>query len=466
VRLVLTGSSAALRAATLPALRPSSLRCGRPPLRSLAALALAATGQTDPQLRRYGSHMTATVNRYSAAGSALGYIAQVQYGLLLMLRRMDDDSDVSLSLETLDDIVFERDVQTSAVELWQTKHHLPSASLGDASTDLWKSLHNWITEDSGDLIVRVLMTTARASSNSAAYCLSSNPTLRNTAQASKLLAKVADAAGNKANAKYYAAYLALSETRRLAILDTISIADGALQAAHIRSGLLSSLRKATTAARREPLVDRLWGWWAGRTLTHLTRVANGIADSIHMAEVEAQLHMISQSLRDDNLPLDYGDTKEPTVEQAAADERVFVEQLRLISWHSRRIQQAILDHNRAFLQRSRWERDQLIHSSELITYDRRLIEEWRRHFLPTSAEETEQDLDDDAARTTAQAALLRLETSDLPEMRPGMASGYIPNGSLHLLADRLQVGWHPRWIELLSHRAAEAGPDGVEEVAS
>ncbi len=74
-----------------------------------------------------------------------------------------------------------------------------------------------------------------------------------------------------------------------------------------------------------------------------------------MAEIEARLHYISQSLRDDNLPLDFEDLDEPTADQVAADDRIFVHQLRLISWHNQRIRQAIYDHNRAFLQRSRWE---------------------------------------------------------------------------------------------------------------
>lgn len=59
-------------------------------------------------------------NRFSAAGSALGYLAQVEYALLIALQRMDSDDSLRLSLETVDDITFDSDGKSR--ELWQTKH--------------------------------------------------------------------------------------------------------------------------------------------------------------------------------------------------------------------------------------------------------------------------------------------------------------------------------------------------------
>jgi hypothetical protein len=52
------------------------------------------------------SGQPADSSRFSAAGSALGYFAQVDYALLAALERMDVEDDFALSLETLDDIVF------------------------------------------------------------------------------------------------------------------------------------------------------------------------------------------------------------------------------------------------------------------------------------------------------------------------------------------------------------------------
>lgn len=47
-------------------------------------------------------------SRFSAPGPALGYLAQVDYALWVMLERMNEEESFSVSIETLDDIVFGR----------------------------------------------------------------------------------------------------------------------------------------------------------------------------------------------------------------------------------------------------------------------------------------------------------------------------------------------------------------------
>ena len=115
----------------------------------------------------------------------------------------------------------------------------------------------------------------------------------------------------------------------------------------------------------------------------------------------------------------------------------------------------IRDSNRAFLQRSRWQREQLLTIGELAAYDRRLMEEWKRVFLPLEEPSgNDEDLDTDK-HVSALRLYQRLQDRALPEVRAEVRSGYIPFGSLHILADRLQIGWHPDWVELMKHRLAE-----------
>ena len=69
-----------------------------------------------------------------------------------------------MSLETLDDVVFESDSNPS--ELLQVKHHLNhKASLKDKSVDLWKTIGIWIDLRSKSLTpedcIRCLLTTGR-----------------------------------------------------------------------------------------------------------------------------------------------------------------------------------------------------------------------------------------------------------------------------------------------------------------
>jgi len=403
-------------------------------------------------------------NRFSAAGSALGYLAQVEYALLIALRRMDTEDSLRLSLETVDDITFE--VEGRPQELWQTKHHVDrQGSLGDASPDLWKTLHNWI-ESADERSACILYTTATAQADSAAGQLRPERSREAVVTAREKLDAVARAAGNAASADYYERYLALNETQRTDLLERVIVLDAAATGEQITEKLVATVRKATVQQRRGPLVDRLRGWWHGRAMAHLTKVARGEADWIDIREIEDQLHLIAQSLRDDNLPLDYDNEPEPTSEEVASDDRVFVEQLQVILLHHERIRQAVYDHNRAFLQRSRWQREQLLAIGELDSYDRRLMEEWKRVFLPLEEPDGDDAISDDDKRKFARKTYARLQERTLPEIRVEVRSGYIPLGSLHILADRLQIGWHPDWLDLLKHRLAEVQATAeMEEVA-
>lgn len=398
----------------------------------------------------------ATANRFSAAGSTLGYLAQVEYGLLLTLKRMDDSVNLRLSLETADDIVFEDGDGTDARELWQSKHHLPRRGwLGDASPDIWKSLHNWI-ESSGANDQLVLFSTSAAPSDSVASLLGRDPAGRDERAAQEKLEAVATTAGNQDHATFYERFLGLPTQARIELLRRVTILDAATQAADMTDDLLSAVRKTVPQSRRAALVERLRGWWLGRALDHLSRVAAGGVDWIDMVEVEENLHRIAQSLRDQNLPLDYSDMPEPTQDEVNADDRIFVEQLRLIMLHHDRIRLAVYDHNRAFLQRSRWQREDLLNPHDLDRYDRLLIEEWKRVFLPLEEDE-DPELDEAALRRAGRDVFIALGQRSLPEVRTEVRSGYIPLGSLHILADRLEIGWHRDWVERLRHRIDEAG---------
>jgi hypothetical protein len=80
---------------------------------------------------------------FSAADSLVGYLYQVRVALLWAMRRLRLGREFIVSLETLDDVLFETKGGTPE-ELLQTKHHRNrEAVLTDASVDLWKSLRVW-----------------------------------------------------------------------------------------------------------------------------------------------------------------------------------------------------------------------------------------------------------------------------------------------------------------------------------
>jgi hypothetical protein len=164
-------------------------------------------------------------------------------------------------------------------------------------------------------------------------------------------------------------------------------------------------------------------------------------------ELNAQLSDLRDQFRADNLPIDF-DTEDPPAQMVLAlSQCKFVEQLKLIALTDRRIRHAISDYYRAFEQRSRWIRDDLVHIGELSRYEKRLREEWQRCFdreteavLDTTPEGTLQD--------TGRHIYNWAETSDI-RIRDSVREPYVCRGSFHMLAETTKIGWHPLFVERL-----------------
>jgi hypothetical protein len=394
-------------------------------------------------------------NAYSAAPSALGYLAQVEYALLLVLRRLDVELEFDVSIETLDDIVFHDG--DDAVELLQSKHRVDrTASLTNSSTDVWKTLHNWIVDGPSDASLTML-TNAAAPASSAMSHLRSGPS-RNPDFAATSLESIARTSENQAHQTYYQSFLTLGSEGRVQFLSRVTLVDAVPAVADLAAQLELAVRKSTKAAHRAALIERLRGWWFPKVYDHLTRVASGQRDRILSGEVESQLLALAQQLRDDDLPIDFYDMPEPSEGEVAEDERTFVHQLRLIALGSARLRQCIYDHNRAFAQRSRWEREKLLHVGELKDYETRLKEEWRRYCLPDTDDDGE--VEEQVIKAKARERFLRLDQSTLPRIRSHVEAEYVGNGSLHILADRLEIGWHPEWLARLRELLPELAIEG------
>ena len=399
-------------------------------------------------------------NQFSAASSALGYHTQLEYGLLMALQRLNTEATFKLSFETLDDIVFEP--KSSPTELWQTKHHISHrGSLGNASPDLWKTLSNWIQVDNGELVC-FLLTTDTAPHGSAAARLHPNRNSDDVKEAVNILNEVATNSANTKLSRYYANYLSLDETKRLDLLSKVSTIDGALKAETITDCLVMAVRLSVLPRYRIPLVERLRGWWHGRVISHLQQIASGTPDWIDAIELEEQILLIAQSLRDDNLPLDFTLEEKPSQNIVDNDKRIFVEQMRLINLPSMHIIRAVHDHNRAFAQRSRWQREDLLGINELIEYDEILIEEWERLSLPTDNMSDPRLLSSEEKCASARALYTMIQNRQLPPIRPLVRAQYISFGSLHMLADNMKIGWHPDWQKHFAFDSIEKTKDDTE----
>lgn len=384
-------------------------------------------------------------SRYSAAWSALGYLGQIDYALLFLLRRWESEEALQVSLETIDDIVFESQATQQPLEQWQSKYRIARrGQLGDMSADFWKTIHNWIKESQNTNTRLVLLTTDRAAAGTGLQALVDGPG-RSPEQASKLLEAAAKKSQNKAIQTYLSAFLELTPAMRRRLLHRIHIVDAGPRENQITDELLRELRRACPPpGRRESLVRRLRGWWYVRCVSHLEKVARGGKDPITCDEVEQTVYAINSSLGEDDLPVDVADIICPPEAEIAEDNRLFLWQLRLIRLHSNRLALCVRDHNRASAQRLIWLRENLTPSEELSRYDDKLFEKWQDHFTPLGDDEMPPADPKDQVEW-GRRLFKRLNEAQLPPIRPTFHESFLSRGTLHILADRAVVGWHPHW---------------------
>ena len=125
--------------------------------------------------------MSGSSSPFDASASALGYLYQCRYALLLALERAEE-SNVSISIEKLDDVSFHLNgaSQPVATELRQFKLHMNRQSgLGDRSPDIWKTLRIWAEAVRGkqidlDRVTLCLVTTSRVNDQNAVRWLSTD----------------------------------------------------------------------------------------------------------------------------------------------------------------------------------------------------------------------------------------------------------------------------------------------------
>lgn len=398
--------------------------------------------------------MTNAIDTFSAGASALGYIYQVRYALLEAVRRLRAGTDFSVAFETLDDVVFEKSAKPP--DLLQTKHHVErAANLTDASPDLWKSIRVWAELMAANKVppgsTRFLITTAVVGDGSAAKYLVATSE-RDEEKALERLRSTAQTSTNKVNEAAYASYNALSIDQQRRLIETIRILDRAPSVEQTLVDLAYELALTVERKHVASLAARLDGWWLHRAVIHLT---DGSAKAILAHEIEAEMALLRESFKQESLPID-PDIVEAQVDLSAYDGRIFVHQLKLIELGAKRILFAVRDFYRAYEQRSRWMREELLYVGELDRYERLLIEEWERHF-----ERMQEELGTEAtaaAKVKAAKALYGwVETEANMPIRPSCTEVFITRGTFQMLAENQRLGWHPDFASRLAEILAKLG---------
>lgn len=394
-------------------------------------------------------------SKFSAVDATLGYAYQIRSALLHALRHARDGDEFQVGIETLDDVAF-TSTDGEPLELLQTKHHLSARStLNNAGIDIWKTIRIWVEGHRCGVIPAsaklFLITTATAPDNSVAANLRSES--RNVAAAVSALNATAASSQNEENKAAYEVYTALSQAERLALMSQAYVIDAAPSITDLDSELKREVRWSADKDHVDAFLQRLEGWWFQRILRQLTKAA----PLVESGEIESQMTDLREQFQREALPID-DDLLELELNEtliASCKDKLFVRQIELVTANAKRVGFAIRDYFRAYEQRSRWIRQDLVIEMELHKYERRLVDEWEMAF-----ERTRDEIGDSATEAImakAGASLLSWAETTLLPIRKGVLEPFVSRGSFHMLADEARVGWHLEFRKRLAAALDQRG---------
>lgn len=390
-----------------------------------------------------------TSNKFDATASALGYIYQVRYALLLAYEKItevDNPDDCFISIEKLDDIAFEEG--DDPTELLQAKYHGTPGNITDRSEDLWKTIRVWaelLVEPGANLegATFTLLTTQTAISESIASHLGTDPNVRDVQAAVGEMRNIAKETSNATNKKAYEAFSALEPWQQEGLLARVYIIGNSPDIVGVEEKIKRKTRLAVSEHHVEAFTTRLEGAW-------FKKVIEVMSSSNQHAISVGELVSIHDDLRTQflpgNLPADFDDI-EPDDIDIENDDRTFINQLRIIGANNRIIRNAIINYYRAYEQRSRWSRDNLVRPGEIQKYLNRLKQEWEHH---SSLIEAAHDISNEEGKRASGTKLYSVcQTEAALPIRPEFKSAYVARGSYHALADTKDIGWHPDYLAKL-----------------
>lgn len=176
-------------------------------------------------------------------------------------------------------------------------------------------------------------------------------------------------------------------------------------------------------------------------------------DCISSKELQMKISDTRDLFMLDNLPDDFPD---PLVidesEIVNYEEKIFIKQLKLIAIKSNSLRNAISDFRRAFEQRSKWLRDNLIGIDEYDRFDKQLYDYWNNIFALMKDDcdgLTEQELEK-AGKAFYEEYYIK--KTPAYKIRNNFQPQYLTRGSCHMLADEKRIGWHPNFQEKLQEQ--------------
>ncbi|MFJ4073639.1 ABC-three component system protein [Curtobacterium sp. NPDC089991] len=386
-------------------------------------------------------------NSHDAAASALGYLHQIDWALLEMIRTGPTRPDHGIMLEQHDDVSWVNGA--SPTELLQVKHHADrKGGLSDMSVDLWTTFQVWMddkkfVDPSGPALG--IVTTSTASPGTAASLL--RPVGRDQEQALELLDTAALTSNNGETAATRSAWLDLDENVRRDFLARVTVLDASPTIGDVTGQIREALYWVVNDPQRQDLfLQDLFGWWHMVAIDMLQKTRG----PINAVQVSVHLDQLKERYGPNSLP--------PTIDRVLDDaageleaqysHRIFVKQLGFIDVRTRAIQMAILDFHNAVAQTTDWADRSLLDMREFDRFKDALAEEWAWAFEEMMSQVAD-DADEEERKRLGRALFFRLRDSTQHHIHDSYRERFYNTGVQLELADEARHGWHPDFESLL-----------------
>jgi hypothetical protein len=398
-------------------------------------------------------------------GQLYGYSVQTTRAVAHLLRARPGQS---VSVEHLDDVATESPAST-IVE--QDKSGLAHNPVADRCIDLWKTFHIWVSAIRDGALkhdARFILFVAQDHHGSVIDRIHA---VSNQVDAAALVSALRNefwgpapgralrAALPKELRVHVDAVLQASDAVLVRLFCSISLENGSGSPGD--DLLLALSEKPISQKAHEDVIKHLLGW-AKRAIDK--RIEKGLPAILEWEEFNSQLIAAAQKFdrSDTILTSADGEVKAEEVRTELRG-RLYVRQLEAVQCGEDDLVRAVNDYLRAAVDRTAWsERGDVVEGS-FRDFEDGLQRAWKSQRTRVEIEQKAADEEDRGRLLYAQCAglQLRLQGKDVP--------AYFVPGSFHSLAESLEVGWHPRFREVLFGGGQDPGssprdsaPDAAE----
>jgi hypothetical protein len=350
---------------------------------------------------------------------------------------------VAVRLEAIEDVDVISEVDSVARNV-QAKHHLKGHTLTDRSPELWRTLLVWMdfAEKLGDAALPNLQlaTTSTSASDTGVSLL--GPAGRDVTTALAKFLAVAEEPGAKVTRKVRQRFAGLHESSQLKLLHAATILDASAPVTKLNERLRVALGMVVPREQPEAFLERLKGWWVDRSVELLAGERAQITGQ--------QLYEYCDAIRDDfrrgSLAITSELRDDPDIEaKQPLLAKPFVQQLHLVGAPDEVKDLAVRHYYRAYAQRGRWAREIEGVDEDIDGYEQTLTDEWETEFIALKIRAPA----DPEARAEGLRFAMSFGSNTRAQLR-GVDQPVLCRGTLHGLADRLAIGWHPDYLNLMA----------------